>query len=299
MFYSAYGLLIKSDFELSPLGIQRVVPPSVENIDLRISRDTDESQDLELVDNQTCVDLSSGYYFRKNIALYRFFSGKEIKVLVLAESIDADFLRVLMNYPIACVMFQRGYFTLHASAVSFRDKVLMFCGDSLSGKSSIAAKFINLGAKLITEDSAILSFKNDAAYIAPSYPFIKLSKKIRDATNPNDNSSIQLATDRNSRLGYVLAKEKFCSAPVRVNFCFCLEWSEDRFIVEKEILRDQYKRILNSSLNIYPLNRDKERRLFSSTMTFLSLVETYRYFRKKQLSSLDNIVNHLSPIIHS
>ena len=80
MLYRAYGLLIRSDFDLSPLGVERVAAASIENIDLRISLDTDESRDLEFVDNQTRVDLLSGYYFREKLALYRFFSGKEIKV---------------------------------------------------------------------------------------------------------------------------------------------------------------------------------------------------------------------------
>ncbi len=296
MFYRAYGLLIRSDFDLSPLGVECIAPPLTESIGLRISLDTDDSQSLAFVDNQTCVDVFSGYYFRENIALYRFFSGKEIKVLVLAETIDLDFLRVLMNYPIACVMFQRGFLTLHASAVSFHDKVLMFCGQSLSGKSSIAAKFLKYGAKLVTEDSAILKIDRGKVRIMPSYPFIKISSKVNEYIGFCHQNGLELPADKNQRLGYKLNKDQFLSKPIQVDYCFYLDWSEDKAKIEKEDFKNQYKRILQASLNIYPLSREKEKLIFSSTLKFLKNVKTFRYMRQKKLTSLKNVIEHVESI---
>ena len=97
-------------------------------------------------------------------------------------------------------MFQRGLFLLHASALQFEDRVFIFPGQSLSGKSTILAYLIQKGAKLITEDTAVIKLANGEAKIMPSYPMIKISNEANRAINFSNNSGTPFLCDKNNRL---------------------------------------------------------------------------------------------------
>ncbi len=296
MLFHAYGMYINSYFDLGLLGLKALDDTEIKTIDLRIERSEKPLPKKKFLDNETYVDFQSGFYFRKNLALFEFISGNTIRIYPLKNIFDLDFMRVLLNYPIACIMFQRGFFSLHASAVLHSNSVYMFCGQSLSGKSSIAAKFLESGAKLITEDSAILKVDEGKAYIMPSYPFIKLSSEANEYIGFCDQNGLELPADKNQRRGYKLNKDQFFSKSIQVDYCFYLDWSKDNTKIEKEDLKNQYRRILEASLNIYPLSREKERLIFSSTLNFLKNVKTFRYMRQKKLTSLKNVIEQVESV---
>ena len=130
-----------SDIDLSTVGIDRYFGSGKATISIELTNsprfkqlDLDSSED-----NQSSVDSSYGYYFRKDVAFFEFFSGQKLLVSDLLVPANADFVRVLLNYPLAAVFFQQGLFLLHASAVLYNEKTFVFPGRTQSGKSTIAA----------------------------------------------------------------------------------------------------------------------------------------------------------------
>ena len=228
------------------------------------------------------VSRSDGYYFKKNIALFTFLSGDEIRVFIDFDEFNSDFVRTLLNYPMACAFYQKNIFSLHASAVAFKGKVIIFPGPALTGKSSIAAYFIKNGGHLITEDTAVIEICDGKAYVRSSYPFIKLSKSAANELSFPSCSGICLPTDRNARLGHLLDEKYFAGKSVEIDYCVFLEYS-DRESIEPIKSSESILKLFGSSLNIYPLTEIKKRELFHWSASLVRCLKVFRFQRRRGL----------------
>ena len=236
--------------------------------------------DRDYVNNQTMVSSSDGYYYKKNIGLFKFVSGDEIKVFIDYYEFNSDFVRTLLNYPISCSFYQKNIFSLHASAVAFQGKVIIFPGSALIGKSTIAAYFLKNGGQLITEDTAVIEVFNNKAYVRSSYPFIKLSESVNNELSFSSSRGILLPTDRNERLGFLLNEKSFSGKLVPIDYCVFLEY-HDGESVESLKLSDAILKLLGSSLNIYPLTETKQRELFHWSANLARCLKIFRFRRRR------------------
>jgi len=295
--YRIYNQIISSEFDLSSLGIIELKTSDTKTLpSIIISKSTAAVSKNKFKDNQTAVDEEYGYYFKKNSALFEFYKGYEIKVSMLTTNHDADFIRILLNYPMACILYQQGFFLLHASSVQFRNKVYLFVGSTLSGKSTIAAYLTKNGGSLISEDTAVIKLTNKEALIYPSYPLIKISEEANKFINLNDTQGIIFPSDRNSRRGYLLSKREFIQSSLKIDTCIFPKWSEKENLILKSSFSSSLKELLNASLSIYPLDTEKEKELFIETTKFLRRVKAKIYIRKKSFSSLSFLKEKLDDI---
>lgn len=280
-YYFAYEQLLQSDFDLSVVGLRPVERMLSSNQQpLVVSNMGPLTFNSTYINNQTMLSSSGGYYFKKNIALFRFTSVNEIQVFIDYDQFNSDFVRTLLNYPIACAFYQKEIFSLHASAVAFKGKVIIFPGSALTGKSTIAAYFLKNGGQLITEDTAVIEIHGGKAYVRSSYPFIKLSKFANKELSFSSSDGILLPTDRNRRLGYLLNEKSFASKFAPVDYCIFLEFG-DRESVEPIKSSEAVLKLLDSSLNIYPLTRTKQRQLFHWSANIARCLKIFRFRRRK------------------
>ena len=294
--YQAYGLLIKSDFDLSLVGLRPLKLNRSSSAMLRIKKEEGlRVKNREYLDDETSVSKSFGYYFKKGIGLFEFILGKQITVFPDADEPSVDFIRTLLNYPVACILYQRGFFSLHASAVHFGGKVYIFPGKSMSGKSSIAAYIIKNGGKLITEDTAVIDVHNGRIKVRSSYPFIKLSSEANNELSFSSDSGLQLPCDKNSRLGYLLKKTNFQTDSVYVDYCIFLEFSDVTCIDSIKSV-ELSQNLLRASLNIYPLTPEKHVTLFRWNNTFSKSVKGLCFRRRKTFSSNKVLLNFLKSL---
>ena len=279
--YFGYGVSLQSDFDLSRVGLRKVKKdPSAFDTPLIVSKEGTLAVGHGYVNNQTAVNTTNGYYYKEKIGLFKFNTGAKIDVLVDCKGSNTDFVRTLLNYPIACSFYQKKIFSLHASAVVFEGKVIIFPGSALTGKSTIAAYFIKNGGQLITEDTAVIEFFDNRAYVRSSYPFIKLSKSANFELSFSSSEGIMLPTDRNERVGYILNDESFSEKIVPIDYCVFLEYS-DRESVESLRLTEATLKLLGSSLNIYPLTKIKQRELFHWSANLARCLKIFRFRRRR------------------
>ena len=301
MFFNLYNHLVKSELDLSQLGVTRASSKEIPlkyDIKITIQKKKSSSDFIGMVDNQTAVDKELGYYLKKGVAFFEFFKGKEIRVTPL-DTIDQDLIRVSLNYPIASLFYQRGFFLLHASAVKYRHRVFLFPGNSLSGKSSLAALLINQGGKLLTEDTAVMKFKKNKVLIYPSYPMLKISDEVKEAIKFPYSSDLIFNKEQNNRKGYLLNSDKFLNQESQIDYCIFPVWcrNKDRlFNPEKSI---SLFMLLQSSLNIYPLNKQKEKDLFKLNALFLKNVDTYLYERPKDLAFINQFLDKIDFLLEN
>lgn len=80
--------------------------------------------------------------------------GREIVVELLPGADPRALRMVLLGRVMACLLRQRGWVPLHASAVRVEGRAILFLGDSGAGKSTTAAAFIPAGHAAIADDIA-------------------------------------------------------------------------------------------------------------------------------------------------
>jgi len=298
LFFEVYSNLILSEFDLSSLGVKEIESDSrnLTNLTITSSKSREIPKGIQ-IDNQTRIDKDYGYYFKKDTGLFEFLNGQEIKVSSYNNKLDQDFLRILLNFPFACIFSQKGYLALHASAVKYLNRTFLFPGSSLTGKSSIAALLVQKGGKLITEDTAIISIKDSMPKILPSYPMIKISDDINKELSLSKIEGIKFFKEINERKGYLLSNQQMISKPEKIDYCIFPEWSKGFSKLIPMSKGEGIRRILNSSLSILPFyDKDEEKEHFKEITSFVRNIDVLIYARKKSISNLKGLTKLLDKI---
>ena len=148
--YRAYGLSIHTELvcpELSPL-VSEVAAPDLTIRLLEPAPATDEP-------------LANGYYevqpglFRLDVAgvaRYRVEDGCRIFIEPRPD-VPLEKVRLfLLGSVMGALLYQRGFFPLHGSAVETPWGAMIFVGNQGAGKSTLAAQFLRKGYRLLSDD---------------------------------------------------------------------------------------------------------------------------------------------------
>ena len=105
-----------------------------------------------------------------NIARYWVKSGSSIVIEPYHDADEASIRAFLLTTPMAMLLQQRGYVVLRASAVKGKDGAILFAGQSLGGKSTLAAYFVQQGYQLIADEICAIQNKSDGLCLLSAYP---------------------------------------------------------------------------------------------------------------------------------
>lgn len=117
----------------------------------------------------------------------RFFhpAGGFLEFVVSADAIDAfvpatiprgDAVSFLIGPVLAIVCRMRQIPCLHASVLMVDDRAFALMGDKGVGKSTTAAMLHTLGARLVTDDVAVMHRGRDGRlFVQPGYPYMRLT----------------------------------------------------------------------------------------------------------------------------
>lgn len=204
-YYTAFGLNIHSDITLTEL----------------CEQNGEESQDLKIISNRFVIPrLTKTHIFRrgiraefgmddegglylcwKGIANFRATNGLLLEVESLTD--DPKLLSLFtVSEALGLILFQKGYFLLHASAVKVGDEAWCFMGKPGAGKSTTAAAFIKFGGELLSDDLTAITFdEHGKAYIVPAYPQLKIWGKTVDGLS-YDTSELTPVTEGVNKYAY-------------------------------------------------------------------------------------------------
>jgi hypothetical protein len=85
-----------------------------------------------------------------------------------------DTATYLLGPTLGMVLRLRGTSCLHASAVNIDGKAVVFVGPSGSGKSSLAAAFVQRGFRVLSDDVVALTNHGSMVMVEPAYPRVRL-----------------------------------------------------------------------------------------------------------------------------
>ena len=140
--------------------------------------------------------LADGSYFR-----WVYVDGHEFVVARDGSEVWAkwpesgtlgDAVRYLLGPILGFVLRLRGVTCIHASAISFEDRVIVFVGPKGAGKSTIAAAFAGRGYPVVTDDIVALLPSGGTLLATPGYPRLRLWPASLDALTKTGGSISRL-----------------------------------------------------------------------------------------------------------
>lgn len=102
--------------------------------------------------------------------------------IVLGEQVDlGEAVELLLTSVFSCVHMQRGATCLHASVVALGDRAFALVGPRGAGKSTLALALVQRGARLVSDDVAVLSEREGATLVAVGRPQLRIREDSAEA----------------------------------------------------------------------------------------------------------------------
>lgn len=227
--YKAFGLSISSEIELPELSIRE---PS-EDIDLVIRIGQIALPKLKKTSiyrrgiRANFGEDEAGLHLNwEGVANFNAIQGHQLLIEPLTE--DGNLLSLFtVSEALGLILFQRGYFLLHASSVQVGSEAWCFMGNPGAGKSTTAAAFVKAGCRLLSDDLTAIGFdKNGEAHIIPAYPQLKIWDNTVKGLN-FDRSELQPVSEGVNKFSFN-SKADFLHQPVPLKEVFFLHKAPNR-----------------------------------------------------------------------
>lgn len=174
--YLAYGLVIET-----PWPMPELLPASDDDaVDVTVRVGTVDpwpSVGDDNVENHGCGFWVRGHeacHFIETGGAFLARNGREIIVDPIPEAEERLLRLSVLGPALGLALLQRGFFVLHASAVSIDGGAVAFLGSHGWGKSTLAAYLQTRGHVVLTDDVLVIRVEEDADVVIPSYGQIKL-----------------------------------------------------------------------------------------------------------------------------
>ncbi len=167
--YFGYGLEIDSVIPLTELPVSS----GAADLKVRFGDLRERAPDRE----QTYTFAASPRELGRHWPLFGAFLARDGREIIVdpAGGVKTSSLSPSITGPMmACILHQRGYLVLHASALIFENKGIAFLAEAGEGKSTLTAYLASRGGTLIADDVVPLVFSGSEVLTVPGYPQIRL-----------------------------------------------------------------------------------------------------------------------------
>ena len=218
--YFAYGLGIQS-----ALPIPEFIPAEA-GCDVAIHIDGDRTifdyVPQEVVEEPLALQVSpeEAVVYLKDAGVFLVRGGREIVVIPAQDASERLIQHSLAGSVMAILLYQRGLFVLHASAVNINGSAVAFLGKSGEGKSSMAAALHLQGCGVIADDVVAVTLDQGPATMFPGFPQIKLYREVADVLG-YDRDSLHLLHPQLGKGGYRWT-EDFPQTPLPIRRIYVL-----------------------------------------------------------------------------
>lgn len=188
------------------------------------------------------------------------------------------------------ILFQKGYFLLHASSVAVGEEAWCFMGTPGAGKSSTAAAFMKVGCRLLSDDLTAITFDEQGApLVVPAYPQLKIWEQTVSGLG-YEQAELEPVSEGVNKYSYK-PKSEFSHQSVPLKKAFFLHKARNKHAcqplnateIPTELLR-------NFPLPIGLLDAGKLKEHFMQSFQCAKSAEMIRKRRPEGFSSLENWV---------
>jgi hypothetical protein len=142
------------------------------------------------------------------VARYSVEDGKHVLIEPLADSTPEKIRLFLLGSTMGALLYQRGLYPLHGSAVETPWGAMIFVGAQGAGKSTLAAEFHRQGYRLLSDDVCAVERTTEGLRILPALAQIRLRADAYQRLGAPEGSRFDV--DK-----YVVPMgQRYCAAPV-------------------------------------------------------------------------------------
>ncbi len=218
MLYTAFGLIIASEYEIPELITVQKREPDVEIRVGTVPQLTDKvigrSPIYESSVRQVRYDI-------ENVARFLVDDGKQIIIEPYPEAASSSVRAFLLGTVFGAILHQRGILPLHASAIVTDKGAVLFCGTSGAGKSTLAASFRQRGYLMLADDIvATIKTADNQLMTIPGFPHQRLwSDSLEYLQDANEYPQVRPNLDK----FVVPIHDAFVQTPTPLRAIFTLE----------------------------------------------------------------------------
>ncbi len=216
-YYVAYGLSIRSRLHLPELFDGGVRP----ELEIRLGKSEPTARDA--IDRNVCVRTTCDEVQLAWPTVGRFLvrGGREILVHPARDADERTLRLFLLGPALAILLRQRGFLTLHASAVAIDGAAAVFIGASGSGKSTIAAALHERGHAVIADDVVAVELSGTGLRVPPGIPQLKLWPDAATAIGKEPGGLPRLSPKLDKRAHPI--QKGFASEPVPLRWVYVVD----------------------------------------------------------------------------
>lgn len=285
MYFSAYGLTIKSDIDLLIPSLENESPPDVT---IHFGEITTPLKKYTWDHVWYSYDSIDQLVLKWDIiGTFLIKSGSEVLISPNDPARHENIRQPILGTILAMILQQRGCFVLHGSAVLMDGKVVIFTGSKGQGKSTLASWLNKGGYPLLSDDICAIDFEDgNALSIRPAFPKIKLSPEalIHLGENPEQYPRVHPEHQKRTKdMG-----QGFCKTAQSVGAICTLE-TGDELKLEQLHGMDAVKEILTHMLiNRFPEDQPPElsQKIFLYSTQVSMALPVYRLTRPRDLEKL-------------
>ncbi|MGB3757359.1 MAG: hypothetical protein WBA07_13445 [Rivularia sp. (in: cyanobacteria)] len=215
--YFAYGLGIHSN-----ISIPEFIPAQVP-CDVRINVDSKAEIPAEVPSNQHYIKITheEAIFSNKYVATFVIKNGCEVTAIPV-HSVEDSLIRLsIIGTIFAILLYQRGLFVLHGSAVEVDGGAVAFIAPSGWGKSSMTAALHAKGYPLIGDDVVPVSIEGNRMSVFPGFPQLKLYPQVAE-TLGQDKSKLHLLHPELEKGGFRVTKQEFSQTSLPLKRIYAL-----------------------------------------------------------------------------
>ena len=175
--YGVFGLVVSSEFDLTALLPESSMPADITicRADVNLPAGVNRRR-IDRRGSQRVVGVSSEGYYLDVPDVGRFFLGVDRIDCDVRPDIDPRVLeRCLVGSILSLWCERQAMLVLHGATVGIGGHAVVFAAHAGSGKSSLAASFVQDGAKLLGDDQALMELRSGSFSVRQAYPTLRLA----------------------------------------------------------------------------------------------------------------------------
>jgi hypothetical protein len=264
--YEAYGITIRSEW---PLGGVPTASRSAVDVEIR----SGSPSFLEAAASEAIPQLRDVGWFRHGFLadgsvylcwrdLFEFVissDGRTIRGRPLQAATLEAFQVYLLGQALSFSLLRLGFEPLHVTAVEFDEGAVAFTGEPGLGKSSLAAACLAAGARLVTDDVAVIVLGTDPPLVHPGPRRIKLFPKVADRLVPELSPEAQL-NDLTPKLILSVPEARAVQSPTPLSLLYDLRRTSARQVTSRALTpRAAFLATMRSAFNLMVTDTERQK----------------------------------------
>lgn len=204
---------------------------------------------------------------------------------------DESTLRLfLLSEVLGIILYQRGLFLLHASAVMVNNEALVFMGVPGAGKSTTATAFGKVGHPVLTDDLVAIQFIDSKPYVIPAFSQYKVWRNALNGLHIN-SSDLEPSFEGADKFLITQPLETFPQKPVPLRRITILQTPQARIKEERiKPLRAPVELLKHFPLPIQLLTPDYLQQHFGQSLQIAQTKPIQFVKRPSDFESLEGFV---------